>query len=249
MNIENVEFQRGVVSPIECVSEGWGLLMQNLGIYIVIGLIAILLAGCLGIIAIGWFLYGPLMVGIYYVYLRQIRGEQIEIGMMFKGFSKFLPAMVIGLIVLFPSIIARIYDTAFQIAEFAAIYNPNELTAGLLMAVWLISIGLKSVILVATVIINILLMFSFPLLFEREMGLMDTMKLSAKAGWANAGGLFLLLLLNGLIIIAGALACLVGLLFAIPLVFASNAVAYRKVFPEEGPQNFAPPQPDQYAFQ
>lgn len=249
MNSENINFNQGAVRPLDCVSEGWNILMQNLGIYIVIGLIAIVLAGCLGIIAIGWFLYGPLMVGIFYVYLRQIRGEQIEIGMMFDGFKKFLPAMIIGLIILLPSIIARIYDTAFQIAELAAIYNPSELTAAALTIVWVISFGLKSVLLVAIVIVNILLLFSFPLLSEYGMGMMETMKLSARAGWANAGGLFLLMLLNGLIILCGALACLIGLIFAIPLVFAANAVAYRMVFPEAGAQNIAPPQPDQYAFQ
>lgn len=250
MNNSEIEFQRGAVRPMDCVSEGWALYTQNFGTFLVIGLLAILLAGCLGIIAIGWFIYGPIMVGVFYAYLRQIRGEQIDIGMMFSGFKQFVPAMIIGLIVLAPSIAARVYDWAFQIAEIAAIYNPTELTAGILAVVWFISFFFKSLVLILSILANILLMFSFPLLAEREMGLMDTMKLSASAGWANAGGLFLLMLLNGLILIVGILALCIGVIFAIPLVFATNAIAYRMVFPDaSGNQNLAPPSPEQYSFQ
>ena len=38
----------------------------------------------------------PAMAGMYYVMLRNMRGESVEFGMMFKGFEKFVPLMVIG---------------------------------------------------------------------------------------------------------------------------------------------------------
>lgn len=246
----NAEFNSGAVRPVDCVTEGWNLFTQNLGLLLLIGLLTILLVGCLGIVVIGWFLYGPIMVGIFYVYLRQMRGEQVEFGMMFHGFKYFLPAMLVGLLMNAPSIAGWFYDRAFQIAQLLALYNPNELSAGLLTAIWAFSFIFKSIVILLSITAYILLLFSFPLFAERKMGLMDTMKLSAKAGKANAGGLFLLMLLNGLIIIVGILACFVGIIFAVPLVFAANAVAYRQVFPDSSaPQTMTPPQPEQYGFQ
>ncbi|MDH3493794.1 MAG: hypothetical protein OEM82_09610 [Acidobacteriota bacterium] len=242
------EFQRSAVKPVECMSRGWSLLMENFGLFLGIGFLAFLLLACT--LVIGWFLFGPIAVGIYYVYLRQMRGEEVGIGMMFKGFNWFLPAMVVGLVFLLPNILGQVYRLALRIAELLAIYNPNELTAGAALMIMLLGLLVSFLTIVGSILAHVTLIFAFPLFSEMNLGLMETVKLSARAGWANAGGMILLVILEGLALLVGVLACLVGIFVAIPLIWAANTVAFRMVFPDTASQpNIAPPQPDQYSFQ
>ncbi|NNE64978.1 MAG: hypothetical protein HKN33_00310 [Pyrinomonadaceae bacterium] len=248
MEGSQVEFKKGAVKPIDCLSEAWNLVMANIGLYLGVAVVAFIILGLLFVI--NWFLYGPVMVGLVSMFLMQKRGENPSFGQMFSGFSKFLPAMIVGLAFMIPTIIQQTYRFSFTAAEFLTIYNPNELTAGTLIALRLLGFAVSMFVLLGVVIMSISLNFSFPLFAEKDLGLMETVKLSARAGWANAGMLFLLLLLKGVIIIAGVLACCVGLLLALPLVWAMDACAYRMVFPDENaPGDMAPPQPEQYGFQ
>ena len=81
--------------------------------------------------------------------------------------------------------------------------------------------------------------FSIPILAENDIGAIDAIKLSAKAGWSNVGGLLLLFIIEFLICMVGALCLCIGILFVLPIVFAANAFAYRMVFPLP-PNNRAP---------
>lgn len=62
---------------------------------------------------------------------------------------------------------------------------------------------------------------------DRDLGIMDSFSYSSKLTTNNRLNLFLLGLLGFLIIIAGMLACFVGLIFAGPVVWLASAVAYR----------------------
>ena len=115
MTTESIEFNRGAVKPVDCISNGWNLMVRNFGLNLGIGFISFLLIGCT--LIFGWFLFGPIAVGIYYVYLRQIRGEEVGIGMMFKGFNWFVPSMVAGVIFLSPNIIGQTYRIVLRMAE------------------------------------------------------------------------------------------------------------------------------------
>jgi uncharacterized membrane protein len=96
-------------------------------------------------------------------------------------------------------------------------------------------------------VLRISLYFALPLIMEKQLGVGDAIKLSFSAGWANFGGIFLLSLLEGLMAIAGVLACGIGLLFVMPILYAANAFAYRQVFPDSTPNmNYAPPSPAAY---
>ncbi|MDH3529376.1 MAG: hypothetical protein OEQ28_07405, partial [Acidobacteriota bacterium] len=168
----------------------------------------------------------------------------------FKGFNWFLPAMVVGLVFLLPNILGQVYRLALRIAELLAIYNPNELTAGAALMIMLLGLLVSFLTIVGSILAHVTLIFAFPLFSEMNLGLMETVKLSARAGWANAGGMILLVILEGLALLVGVLACLVGIFVAIPLIWAANTVAFRMVFPDTASQpNIAPPQPDQYSFQ
>jgi uncharacterized membrane protein len=72
---------------------------------------------------------------------------------------------------------------------------------------------------------------------------LDAVKLSFKAGRANMGGILGLLLLNALFVFLGILACIIGAYFYLPIAIASQAVAYRRVFPDMGQLGQYPPPP------
>jgi uncharacterized membrane protein len=76
---------------------------------------------------------------------------------------------------------------------------------------------------------------AYPLLVDRNMQAWPALKLSARAVWANKWGVAGLMLLNGIFGMVGAVLCYVGLFVYLPVMFASLAVAYRKLFPELAP--------------
>lgn len=229
--MENINFNKGAINVGECLSRGWEIVKPNYFMFFGMGAI-ILILGCIPVIS--WIIAGPILVGVYYAMLRQYRGESVEFGMLFQGFNKFFPAMIIGFLFLLPGGISNLYRIGLRLAEFLAIYNPNELTGGLAALMTLLSFLISGFTLLGSIILFITLAFGLPLLAEYDLSLMEAIKLSAKAGWGNFGGMFLLMLLLGAIILAGILALCVGLFFVLPIIYAAITVAYKQVFPGAG---------------
>lgn len=245
MNIENIQFNKSAINAGECVSKGWEILKPNYFMFFGIGLLVFIL-GCIPVVS--WFLIGPLFVGIYAAMLKQYQGEQADFGIIMSGFSKFVPALVIGILLLLPGIILNTYNLGLRIAQFLAIFNPNELTAGAATIFGIVSFLVNIIALIGSIIFGITFTFALPILAEKNLSIMETIKLSAKAGWANFGGLFLLFLLLGLIMIGGILALCIGILFVLPLIYAAITVAYKQVFPDQNVfgQHDNPPSPENY---
>lgn len=245
MNIENIQFNKSAINVGECVSKGWEILKPNYFMFFGIGLLAVLL-GCIPVVS--WFLIGPLFVGIYAAMLKQYQGENADFGLIMSGFSKFVPALVIGILLLLPGIILNTYNLGLRIAQFLAIFNPNELTTGAATMFGIVGFLINIIALVGSIVFGISFTFALPLLAEKNLSIMETIKLSARAGWANFGGLFLLFLLLGLMMIGGILALCIGILFVLPLIYAAITVAYRQVFPNTNVpgQYNNPPSPENY---
>src|SRR5204862_1772446 len=112
----NIQFQRSAIDAGGCVSNGWELIKSNYGMFLGVSLIAMLLAGCIPCISL--FLVGPILGGVYYVILKAMNGEPVEFGMMFRGFDKFVPLMVIGLIQSIPEVIGQVLRVGVQLGNF-----------------------------------------------------------------------------------------------------------------------------------
>ena len=93
-----------------------------------------------------------------------------------------------------------------------------------------------------SLLIETFFMFAFPLIADRKMSGLEAVKLSFRAGKANFGGVLGLLLLNGVLTFAAALCCIFPIYLYLPIAFASQIVAYRRVFPDRGTA-FPPPPP------
>ncbi len=244
----NTEFYSGAISAGDCVSNGWNLVKLNYGMYLGIALIALILSGCIPCISL--FLSGPIIGGVYYVVLRAMHGEPVDFGMMFKGFDKFVPLMVIGLIAAVPEIIGQVLRLTVNVGRIGLIRGGSQSGESALAGGFLILVGLIGfVVVICAIAWRILLFFAIPLAMERDLGPVDAIKLSARAATSNIGGLIVLFLFEGVIALLGFIALCIGIFFVIPVLYAANAFAYRQVFPLIEQQfNMSPPPPTDYGF-
>ena len=72
--------------------------------------------------------------------------------------------------------------------------------------------------------------YSFPLIIDRELGAMESLVLSCKTVHRQWFPAFGLLIVIGLIMVAGILACCVGVVFTAPLAYLLWSQAYRQLF-------------------
>jgi uncharacterized membrane protein len=237
--MQNIQFYKSVIDAPGCISNGWNLLKPNYWMYFGIAIIAMILAGCIPCISL--FLVGPVLGGVYFVILREMRGEPVEFGMMFKGFEKFVPLMVIGIVQSIPEIIGQILRITVDLGRLGLtggggrgngnFFQGSDAAPLLAGGLLILAIVLALVFLVIGVTWRVLLFFAIPLAMEHDLGPIDAMKLSAKAAMSNVGGLIVLFILEFLVVLLGVLMLCIGVFFVIPIIYAANAFAYRQVFP------------------
>ena len=246
--IQNIQFNRNAINAGDCISKGKDLVMENYGMYIGITLLAFVLTGCIPIVNL--FLAGPIMCGIFYVLFRQMRSEQVEFGMMFKGFENFVPAMLVGLLAAIPEIISQGVRISIDLADLGingSLFQSDQariaLSTGLIVVAAIVGLGFF----LASLALRVTLFFALPLITEHGLGAGDAIKLSAQSGWNNLGGIIVLSILEFFLVLGGLLLCIVGIFFVLPIIYAANAFAYRQVFPDNQ-QNFdsSPPPPSEY---
>ncbi|HEX8288088.1 MAG TPA: hypothetical protein VF556_08835 [Pyrinomonadaceae bacterium] len=249
----NIEFNSSAVNAGDCISDGWSLIQPNYWLFLGMSFLGLIIGGCIPCVSI--FLAGPVMVGIFYTLFTQMRGQPVEFGMMFKGFERFVPAMVVGIISSLPEIAgeglritARFADFGNRVSgnqsEFVAQSLPNfALSGGIIILIVCFAI----VAFIISIAWKITFIFALPLIADRNLEIGDALKLSARAGWANWSGLLVLFIFQFLVALVGVLLLCVGVFFVIPIIQASTATAYRQVFPDNQlPFNNEPPRPDAY---
>jgi uncharacterized membrane protein len=233
--MRNQNFGSGVIDASGCISTAWALVQRNFGMYIGSGLVAWLMISCIPCANI--FLLGPVMGGFAFLVLRDLRNEPVEFGMLFKGFEKFVPLMVIGLLQMIPAIIFQVIQMAVDLGrigitpgrgngDFYQASQMNPVLAGFTAAYLILIVGF----LVFQIIWNAAFMFAIPLVLENNIGAGEAIKLSLSAVFANIGGIILLMILGSLVMILGAIAFCIGIFVALPVIWAANVIAYRQVF-------------------
>ena len=244
--MNSVTYLSGAINPGDCISNAWTLVTRRFWLYIGVGLVTMLLIACVPIVSS--LLLGPVLGGFYYLVLRDARDEPVDFGMMFKGFEKFLPLMLAGLVQSAPSIIAAIFQYTVDLARVVGSSrggNGNEavfagLSAGVLVVVMILSLF--------GIVWSVALSFAVPLILEHDLAVVDALLTSAKAAANNVGGLIVLIILEALVAILGMVALCIGLFVALPVIYAANVLAYRMVFPYSfrPDRNPNPPPPSEY---
>jgi len=232
--MQNTEFNTGVIKPVECAKEGFELIKSEYWILFAIWIVGAMLGG------VSFFIVtGAMMCGTYYAYMRKIDGHAASFDDLWKGFQWFGSGLVVMLFIIVPMIIvyAIIYVPIVIAAAMGGRMSQDEMIAMLIGA-----FAVDFILIVIMVCVHTLLIFSFPLIVDRNLGAFAAMALSARAVLKNLGGVIGLLLVNFVLVIIGYLALCVGVYFVIPLIIAANVVAYRKVFPRmDDDRRYEPP--------
>jgi len=112
-----------------------------------------------------------------------------------------------------------------------AVMGEGNVDSSLLIGTFAVAILIDIVVAVAITLVHSLIIFAFPLLIDRKLNAIDAIKLSARASLKNIGGIAGMIVLQFAMVILGWLIFCVGLYLIIPILTATNLVAYRKVFP------------------
>jgi Predicted integral membrane protein len=254
----NIQYFKGAIDATGCISNAWNLIKPNYGMYLGIAVLAWIMVTCIP--CVNFFIMGPVMGGVYYVLLRDMRGEPVDFGMMFKGFEKFGSTLAVGLIQAIPGIVYQIIDLFANVSmkmmelgniptgrsgDFYQSSSSDALFAGGVLIFYLIFVFVYALI---AAIWAISFVFAIPLVMEHDLGPIDALKLSAKAAWSNVFGVIFLAFLVWIMLVLGVLALCIGIFFVLPMVTSSFAFAYRQVFPAlNAPTTYnTPPPPGAY---
>lgn len=241
MTPEQSDFRVGVIQPVECIKEGWALIKDQYWLFFGLTIVGLLIGGAVPIV-----LMGPMMVGLFLCLFQKQRLQPVEFGTLFKGFDYFVPSLIVTAIKVIPVIILVI---PFYFIMFGMMMtmmprgepSPDEMSR-FMVFFFGVEIIFVAIIMIASICIEIFFMFGYPLVVDRKLSGLDAVKLSVKAGKANFGGVLGLLFLNGLITFAGIMLCIIPGYLYLPVAFASQLVAFRRVFPEV-PETFVSPPP------
>ena len=95
----NTEFRTGVISPVECVKEGFERIKKDYWLLFAISLVGALIGG-----ATMYILLGAMACGMFYAYLNAIDGKPVVFDDLWKGMNYFGPGLVVTLLIFVPAI-------------------------------------------------------------------------------------------------------------------------------------------------
>ena len=206
------------INVMDALKKGWGILQKNMGVAIgvfIVGGLLLSISGCLVIPPL--LLAGPMVGGLCIFSLKATRGEHVEFGDLFKGFSNFggflgafwLTFIIMALSVL-PGFLVTIVPPMLLGFEAGTILLITSMLGMLLM--WLAPINC-----------SLRYIFAFFLIADgRAGGVGEALKMSAAAVRENTGAICLFFVMSILIsmipIIGG------------PWLFISLAVLYEELF-------------------
>jgi uncharacterized membrane protein len=235
----------------DCISRSWKLVKSNFGLLFVGSFIYMLIEGAIGgcgripfigplFSIVNLLIAGPLMGGVFYIFIQAIRGQPAMVGDVFAGFrlafaqlflGYLIPALLAGLcmipfvVVLALKLIPVVGHLHYTSPDNAEIQNlMPAIKAGLLTCLPVLFICL-----IPMVYLQISWLFVLPLIIDKQMGFWSAMKTSWKKVNKHWWHVFGLIVLIGLINIGGFLLCCVGILFTLPIGFGALMYAYETI--------------------
>ena len=207
------------INVMDALKKGWGILQKNMGVAIgvfIVGGLLLSISGCLVIPPL--LLAGPMVGGLCIFSLKATRGEYVEFGDLFKGFSNFggfLAAFLLGSLYL--GLVALMGFAVMTLIPGSILYffGPTSI-AGIFAILGMV------LLVVLPIYITVRYMFAFLLLADGRAGVGESFKMSAAAFRENKGAICLFFVMSILIsmipIIGG------------PWSFISLAVLYEELF-------------------
>ena len=194
---------------------------------------------------------GALFCGIYSALSRQASSETADVGDLFSGFQKIQPCLIVAIVM---SVIQFVINLVLLLGGAAAgvsligmnvLTRDGQINPAVFGGLFLVILAFAAVYIVVNLVISALTAFVYPLIGIRNLSGGQALMTSIKSGFANIGGIILLLILLGLMGAGGALACCIGFFFVAPILSASLFAAFQSVFGRTSNyyQNTPPPPP------
>jgi uncharacterized membrane protein len=239
-----------------CVARGWTLVTQNMGILFVGALVYWGIqfgAGVLGnipllgiIIKIANFVIsGALMGGLYYLSIRVIRGEPAQVGDVFAGFTRAFGQLFLNVLVqtillgicLLPFIIVLIIKMMPLVPHLQELRQgmqngtpPSPEIIDLIKSAVFVSLPVFLVCMIPSTYLGVCWKFSLALIMDKQMDFWTAMKTSWKMVNKHWWQVFGVVLLIGLLNLAGVVLCCLPVLFTFPVGIAALMYAYETIF-------------------
>jgi uncharacterized membrane protein len=232
-----------------CISRGWELVKNNFGLLFVGVLIYFLIEGAIGglgsIPHIGplfsianLFIAGPLMGGVFYIFIQAIRGQPTNVGDVFAGFRRafiqlFLGTLVPGLLIglcMIPFVIVLCVKCFPAITHIQHAGSNNAEVLAAIKSTWSISLPVLLICMIPVIYLAVSWKFTLPLIIDRQMDFWSAMGASRKMVSKHWWQVFGLVILISLVNVAGLLLCCVGILITIPIGFGALMYAYETIF-------------------
>ena len=191
--------------------------------------------------AVSALVMGPLAGGLYLVYLRIIRGVPTGVGDVFAGFQQSFFQLFLGYlaVVLATGLCMAPFNyisTARMAPLLAQMKNaaPAEIQnlSPQIMSAFMSVLPVLLICMVPVMYLTVNWMFTQALIIDKQMAFWPAMKASWKMVHKHWWPVFGLVVITGLLNIAGLCACCVGLLFTVPIGIAALMFAYETIFPE-----------------
>jgi Protein of unknown function (DUF975) len=215
------------------IQRGWEICQSSLGLFIGFFLITILIGGALGMIpgagnAVSIIIGGPLNAGSLIVAFKLIKAQPVTFNDFFKGFNNayFMPTLLITLVTtLFAFICMLPAGIGIGLIAFASKGWSQEPSSILI----LVSVLLTFVAVIALVYISISYVFAIPFVISQKLPFWSAMEASRKIVGKQWFSIFGFMVVLGLLNLAGALICFLGLLITVPLTSCAIAAAYESI--------------------
>ena len=221
------EFTVGQIRPIECLKEAFALIKDEYWVLLTVSIVG----GFIAAISL-YVLIGAMVCGIFATYLRKIDGSRVKFDDLFTGFGYFWKSLLVTILIVIPLVVwMLVLFTTMYLPLVMSAFGGTEVGDQEMLTTFLIIFAIDVLVALVMVCFHSLLIFCFPLIVDRGLSSWDSIKLSARATMKNLGGIGGMIGLNFLMALAGLFVFCVGIYLVIPLITASNLVAYRKVFP------------------
>jgi uncharacterized membrane protein len=222
-----------------CISRGWELLKNNFGtvfgggaVYLLIQ-IAISALGNIPIVgplislANIVFVAGPMLGGVYYFLLKNIRHQPVEIGDIFAGFHICYWQLVLGYLVMtFIAVLLAIPGGVIMAISIVPMARNQAVDA---THIAMAAVGFL-VLLIPLIYVGVSWLFALPLIIDKQMNFWAAMTKSRQMVSEHWWTVFGFLMVCGLVNCAGIIVCCLGLFVTIPIVFGALMYAYEDVF-------------------
>jgi hypothetical protein len=218
-----------------CLSRGWALLTANRGTLIGGTVLVMLAQAAIGFVPfigaiVSLIVGGALMGGMYWLFIRAIRGESAGVSDAFAGFSRGFVQLMLAHIVTGLLVSLCLIPTGLSALPLIIKVVGGERSVPAIVTL-LVLPGIVFVFTLPVIIyLSVSWAFTLPLIIDKGLGFWEAMSLSRKTLGKHWWTVFALFFVIGLVSSAGILLCGVGMLVTAPLAIAAAMYAYEDIF-------------------